>query len=94
MRRTPSSELLSEGVELHFSTTSRRFTTSTLGQQQGALSLGPCLPPPASLLPAAPQLQGKGGAAFVGLPRPKIFGRTQINQIWEITYSPHFIEQL
>lgn len=76
MRLTPSSEQLSDGVELHFSTTSRRFTTSTLGQQAGALSLGPHLPPHTPFSQQPPQLHGKGGVAFEGLPRPETISGT------------------
>lgn len=67
MRRAPSSELLSEGVELHFSTTSRRLTTSTLDNHTGPSAWIPIHhhPPLSSQKPR--QLHGKGEVALGGL---------------------------
>lgn len=73
MRRTLSSELLSDGVKLHFSTTSLRLTTSTLGQGQEALSLGATIHTPPSRSPH--NCMGTVGD-FGGLPRPEIFSGT------------------
>lgn len=66
MRRAPSSELLSEGVELHFSTTSRRLTTSTLDNHRGPSAWALIYHPPLSSQQPR-QLHRKGGTALGGL---------------------------
>lgn len=84
MRRTPSSELLLDGVELHFSTTSRRFTTSTLGQQQGVLGMAPHPPPPTPSPPISPSnCTGKEGLPLGDARGLRSSVGHRSHQIWE-----------